>query len=130
MTKANQPNNQAGHRARLRARILEKGADSLTELELLEVLLFAGNPRGDTKPLAKALIREFGSLNAVLRRDVKALRAIHGMGDAAIAAVKIAEAAALYLSHTEIAGRTILSNWTGVNASVSIGWHIKRLNIA
>lgn len=114
MTKANQPNNQAGHRARLRARILEKGADSLTELELLEVLLFAGNPRGDTKPLAKALIREFGSLNAVLRRDVKALRAIHGMGDAAFAAVKIAEAAALYLSHTEIAGRTILSNWAGV----------------
>ena len=114
MTKETQPNHQAGHRARLRARILSKGADTLTELELLEVLLFAGNPRGDTKPLAKALIREFGSLNAVLRSEVKALNAVHGMGDATIVAIKIAEAAGLYLSHTEIAGRTILSNWAGV----------------
>ena len=41
----------------MRERLLTKGAETLTELEILEMLLFAGQPRGDTKPLAKILIR-------------------------------------------------------------------------
>ena len=109
-----QSNNQAAHRARIRQRILEKGAETLTQLELLEVLLFAGNPRGDTKPLAKQLMREFGSLNAVLSSSAKSLGAVPKMGHASIAAIKTAEATALYLSHTEIIGRTVLSNWAAV----------------
>ena len=51
----------------MRERLLTKGAETLTELEILEMLLFAGQPRGDTKPLAKILIRKFGSLGTVLR---------------------------------------------------------------
>ncbi|HYM71873.1 MAG TPA: hypothetical protein VET89_02755, partial [Stellaceae bacterium] len=42
-----------GHRQRLRERLIAAGADSLPDYELMEVLLFAGNPRGDVKPLAK-----------------------------------------------------------------------------
>ena len=51
----------------MRAKLLDKGPSALGELELLEMLLYAGNRRGDTKPLAKALIRRFGSLSAVIR---------------------------------------------------------------
>ena len=57
----------SGHRGRMRAKLLDKGSEALSELELLEMLLYAGNRRGDTKPLAKALMRRFGSLSAVLR---------------------------------------------------------------
>ena len=32
----------------MRERLLTKGAETLTELEILEMLLFAGQPRGDT----------------------------------------------------------------------------------
>ena len=60
-----------GHRQRMRERLLTKGAETLTELEILEMLLFAGQPRGDTKPLAKILIQQFGSLAAVLRAPVQ-----------------------------------------------------------
>ena len=38
-----------GHRQRLRERLIAAGADNLPDYELMEVLLFAGNPRGDTK---------------------------------------------------------------------------------
>ena len=55
-----------GHRERLRQRLIDKGGEALADYEVLEVLLFAGNPRGDTKPLAKALLARFGSLAAVL----------------------------------------------------------------
>ena len=46
----------AGHRERLRQRLLKGGAEALADYELLEYLLFATFRQGDTKPLAKALI--------------------------------------------------------------------------
>ncbi len=58
-----------GHRARLRQRLLTGGAEALADYEVLEFLLFAANPRGDTKPLAKALLARFGSLPAVLNAE-------------------------------------------------------------
>ena len=39
----------SGHRGRMRAKLLDKGSEALSELELLEMLLYAGNGRGDTK---------------------------------------------------------------------------------
>ena len=56
----------AGHRARMRERVLQTGAGGLADYEVLEMLLFAGVPRRDTKPLAKTLINQFGSLAAVI----------------------------------------------------------------
>ncbi|MHA4801761.1 hypothetical protein, partial [Enterococcus faecium] len=51
-----------GHRARMRARLLARGGAGLADYEIIEMLLFLGIPRGDTKPLAKAAINRFGSL--------------------------------------------------------------------
>jgi hypothetical protein len=47
-----------GHRERLRQRFLTE--QSLFDYELLELLLFQGNPRRDTKPMAKKLLDVFG----------------------------------------------------------------------
>ena len=66
-----------GHRSRLQERLLTGGADNLPDYEILEVLLAASNPRGDTKPLAKALIdRLGGTLAAVLSADPEKLRSV------------------------------------------------------
>ena len=51
-----------GHRARLRARLLEDST-SLADYELLELLLGYVLLRKDTKPLAKALLDQFGDLS-------------------------------------------------------------------
>ena len=57
-----------GHRERLRARFRDQGAASLADYELLELALFRALPRRDTKPLAKALLKRFGTLSEVLAR--------------------------------------------------------------
>ena len=93
-----------GQPARMRGRLLRKGSVTLTELEILEILLYAGAPRGDTKPLAKRLIKTFKSLSGVLRASPDELRPIRDMGDAAIAAVKIAESASFHISHSRVKG--------------------------
>lgn len=91
-----------GHRRRMRDRLLKKGAETLTDLELLEMILYGSKPRGDTKPIAKTLMRHFGSLSAVLRASIDDLRAVKHVGDAAIVTLKLTESAALHLSHSDI----------------------------
>ena len=54
------------HRARLRQRFLSAGADSVSDYEMLELLLFRAIPRRDVKPLAKNLLARFGDFNAVI----------------------------------------------------------------
>jgi DNA repair protein RadC len=60
-----------GHRERLRARFRQAGAEGLHDYELLELLLFRTIPRIDVKPLAKDLLKRFGSFAGVLAANVK-----------------------------------------------------------
>lgn len=99
-----------GHRERLRERLLESGAETLPDYELLEFLLFAGIPRRDTKPLAKALIARFGGFAGVLAADRAALGDA-GLKDAAIAALLATRAAAERFLRAEVAHRPVISNW-------------------
>lgn len=99
-----------GHRARLRQRLLEDG-EALLDHELIEYLLALAIPRRDTKPLAKALIHEFGGLPGLLTADAAAIARMPGMGDTAIAALKIAHASAIRLSRGQVAARPVLANW-------------------
>lgn len=91
----------------MRAKVMEKGAETLSELELLEMILYAGSPRRDTKPIAKDLIRHFGSLSAVLRTPQAQLITLDGVVKAAISAIRIVEAAGLHFSHSDIRNRLI-----------------------
>ena len=69
-----------GHRARLRARLLDD-ADGLADYELVEYLLALAIPRRDTKPLAKALVAGgLPALEVTLRTPV-ALEAIRAMAE-------------------------------------------------
>ena len=99
-----------GHRERLRERLLGAGPDALADYELLEFLLFAARPRGDMKPLAKALIQRFGSLAAVLSAEKEALLNVEGMGEASAAVLIGARAAALHLVRAQLVDRPVLSS--------------------
>lgn len=100
-----------GHRARLRARLLDSGGEALADYELVEYLLALAIPRRDTKPLAKALLKEFGSLAKLLGADPDALRRVEGLSEGAIAALKIVQAANLRMLKGELADRPLLSSW-------------------
>ncbi|WP_316897296.1 DNA repair protein RadC [Pseudodesulfovibrio indicus] len=71
----------AGHRQRLKARLMEN-ARGLADYEILELLLALTLPRRDTKPLAKALIERFGSLKEAVLAQPAQLGGIKGLGEA------------------------------------------------
>jgi DNA repair protein RadC len=100
-----------GHRARLRQRFLKSGADGLHDYELIELALFAAHPRGDTKPMAKRLVKRFGSFNDVVTAEPARLREVDGVGDAAVAALKLVEAAAVRLARGTVLNQHIISSW-------------------
>lgn len=100
-----------GHRQRLRERFIKGGADALADYELLELMLCMAMPRGDVKPLAKALIAQFGSFANVLAARPEDLQTAKGLGDAGIAAIKIAEAGARHLSRERAMELPVIASW-------------------
>lgn len=108
----NDPGTDAsGHRQRLRQRLIEGGPDALLDHELVEYLLALAIPRRDTKPLARRLIAEFGGIGALLSADPGALIRIDGMGESAVAALKIVEASALRLLRARLGEQPVLAGW-------------------
>ena len=100
-----------GHRARLRKRLLDGGAEALADHEVVEYLLMTAIPRRDVKPLAHALIRRFGSLAGVLNADPRALAAHPGMGETTAAALKIVALAARRLAREQVRAQPVLGSW-------------------
>ena len=73
----------AGHRARVRKRIMDNGFESLQDYEKIEAVLFNVISRSDTKPLAIRLIDKFGSFSRVLDASFDELKSVDGCGDMA-----------------------------------------------
>lgn len=99
------------HRKRLRQRLLGGGQGVIVDYEMLELVMFRAIPRRDVKPIAKALLAEFGSFSATLAASVSALRRVPGVGDAVITELKIVEAAAHRMGQSRVLGREVLSSW-------------------
>jgi len=101
----------AGHRARLRTRLLEGGPEALADYEVLEYVLFGAQARADTKPLARELLRRFGSLAGVLNAEPGALRQVAGISDASVGALKIVALAARRMKRSEVRQQPVLGSW-------------------
>ncbi len=101
-----------GHRERLRERFLEAGSEALQDYELLELILFRAMPRRDVKPIAKALLERFGGLAGVLGADPARLMEESGIGQAAMAELKIVHGVALKLLQTQVLEKPLISSWS------------------
>lgn len=100
------------HRARLRQRFDEAGADALADYELLELLLFRTIPRKDTKPLAKALLNAFGDLGAVLGAPPQWIAGVDGAGAAVAQDLAIIQAILERAAKAPLRQRTVISSWS------------------
>nr|WP_279347178.1 DNA repair protein RadC [Govania unica] len=95
----------------MKERFFDKGPDSLKDYELLELLLCVAIPRRDLKPLAKDLIRRFGSFSAVLSAPRDRLREIPGVGETVLLALKVSQASAIALQREDILNQPVISSW-------------------
>jgi DNA repair protein RadC len=103
-----------GHRRRLRQRFLAAGSEAISDYEMLELILFRAIPQRDVKPLAKELLATFGSFSEVIAAPVERLNEVDGLGEAAIAELKIVQAAVNRLVRGEVKARQVLSSWSNV----------------
>lgn len=78
-----------GHRERLRRRFLLGGGRDMPDYELFELLLTIAIPRRDVKPLAKELIRKFGSFAEVVNAPLEELMLVKGVKENTAAVLRI-----------------------------------------
>jgi len=100
-----------GHRDRLRERFVNHGADSLQDYELIELILFMAIPRRDVKPLAKDLIKHFGSLSDMMHAEIEELMRVPGISQKTAIALKSVTALSHRMLKQEIMQKPVLKNW-------------------
>jgi len=98
------------HRERLRQCLMTAGAENLPDYELLELMLFASNPRAKVESLVAELLERFGSLAEVLGADAQELAAA-GLGIPAIAVIKFIRELALRFLRAELRKRPVVGSW-------------------
>ncbi|MFN3406286.1 MAG: RadC family protein [Caldimicrobium sp.] len=88
-----------GHRGRVKEKFLKVGPEAFTDEDLLELLLFFGIPRKDTRGLARDLLRRYqGRLDKVLDAPIEELTKIPHLGVNSILPLKVVhEVAKRYL---------------------------------
>ena len=79
-----------GHRQRCKRRYLAAGAEGMDDHQLLELLLFFAIPRQDTNETAHRLVRQFGSMQGVLRASADELMTVDGVGENAAVLLRLA----------------------------------------
>jgi DNA repair protein RadC len=107
-------NDSFGHRSRLRSRFLQGGDAAIADYELLEMILFAAITRGDVKPLAKRLLKKYGSVAQVLRATPASLKEVEGVGDGVVASLKVIEVACQHLLKEQLFERPIINSWSAL----------------
>lgn len=102
-----------GHRARLRDRFLNGGGKSMADYELLELLLTYAIPRRDVKPIAKDIVRKFGSLAGAAKASIPQLVEVNGVKENTAVMLKVIQEAARRFSWAELSATDapVISNW-------------------
>ena len=113
MTTDNNTPDYLGHRQRLRNRYFTDYGKSMPDYEILELLLMTAIPRKDVKPLAKELIRKFGSFIDVINAKNEDLIQIKGIKENTIFALKLVQTAMERASYQKLEqdNNPVISNW-------------------
>lgn len=72
---------------RPREKLLEQGADKLSDAELLAILLGIGATDKSALDLADEILTKFGGFKGMCGRDFEDYRKINGLGDAKLASI-------------------------------------------
>ncbi len=109
-TKDQDDNPRHGHRQRLKQRFIKGGRTALSDYELLELFLFSVVPRRDTKPLAKLLLKRFGTISEMIAAKEEDLLNVAGVGEAIVQHFSICAAVMQQVAEEKFERRITLSN--------------------
>ncbi len=96
----------SGRRQRLKEKYLDFGLDSLTDAEVVELLLTLSTPRKDCKPLARAALKRFGSLRGVLEAGPQKWTDLSGLGPKNVVGLKLVHETARRFLRARLVGRS------------------------
>lgn len=88
---------------RPRERLINHGADALSDAELLGIILRVGNQQQSAMELARSLLIKLGGLRGLDQKSIADLCAVHGIGTAKAAQIKAA---------LELAKRLVEQKWS------------------
>lgn len=102
-----------GHRSRLRERFLKSNGKDMADYELIELLLTYVIPRRDVKPIAKELIRKFGSLGDVVNADISRITEVNGIKENTAIIFKLIKEAAKRFSWEILSDKDtpVINDW-------------------
>ena len=100
-----------GHRQRLRERFISDLGENMPDYEVIELLLMTSIARKDVKPIAKALLTEFGTVSGIFGADIDAIMAVDGVGQSTAVMFKLVQRATSIVLKQEIMNTNILNNW-------------------
>jgi DNA repair protein RadC len=109
-----------GHRKRLRERFLSAGRGALADYELLELLLTYSIPRKNTKPVAKALLHQFGSIVNIFQQSDERLMTIEGIGPQTATFLKVIHSFVTRCMETELEQQPSISGPKDIFAFVRL----------
>jgi DNA repair protein RadC len=98
------------HRKRIKERFRTQGLEPFREYEALELMLTYAIAQKDVKPLAKDLLKRFGSFQAVLEAPLEKLTQVDGIGEHAALLIKLFRDCAQYYLRLTILKRDIISS--------------------
>ncbi len=104
------PLGPAGHRQRLRERFLASGLDGFHDYEVLELLLTLSVARKDCKPMAKAAMERFRTLQGVMDASVEELAAIDGLGEKSALPIPLIKAVTQRYLASRLQERVVISD--------------------
>jgi len=100
-----------GHRDRAKEKFIKSKASPLNDYELIELALFYSIPRKDVKPLAKKLLKQFGSVGNVIHAPLQKLEQISGIGKSTTVLFKLLQSIIREVTKEQISGKPVIGSW-------------------
>ena len=110
----NQLPHHSGHRNRIKERFLKSNKGSLSDLELLELMLFWSIPRKDVKPIANILMNSFGSIGGIVNASYNRLSSTKEITKSTITNILLLKEILDRILHNNIMKQNILSSWSSL----------------
>lgn len=108
-----------GMRRDLRARLLQKPS-SLSDADMLRLILARAIPRDDPGPLAERLMERFGRFSAVINASSADLQQVRGVSTGVVAEISLAAATSRRMALSEVMGRPVIASWTALLSYVRV----------